>query len=322
MKGTMDKLETDISKLLSLVERANEVAPPEPPVIERSVKPESTQPRLKKDAPLGYGWLHSYDITSVKIPDYSANSMQRDQQMRNVWRWEPHLAGIVNAVVLIDSNRGWALTGGRNQVNRFTAMLHASDGGQGWRSLARKNSLSYWTTDMGVINELGREGKGGPVRNIYHVDSARCQLRPDGSLYYYPANGGMQQWTPEDYFRICSMPSDDESFAGLGYSAISRSIEITRILYAVMVHDQEQIGARAPRGLLLLSNITEEQWEQSLATREEKMDSLEYRYYSGVQVLASSGMGNPDAKLVALSQLPTNFDAKQFYDLCMYAYAG
>jgi hypothetical protein len=89
-----------------------------------------------------------------------------------------------------------------------------------------------------------------------------------------------------------------------------------------MVHDQEQIGARAPRGLLLLSNITEEQWEQSLATREEKMDSLEYRYYSGVQVLASSGMGNPDAKLVALSQLPTNFDAKTFYDLCMYAYAG
>jgi hypothetical protein len=318
-------LDTEIDGLLSLVERSTEAAaqlPPEPQPVERSTKPESTQPRLKKNAPLGWGLLHSYDLTAARIPAYSSQSMARDSQLRNIWRMEPHLAGIVNAVVLIDSNRGWSLTGGRNQVNRFTAMLHSTDGRQGWRSLARKNSLSYWTTDLGVINELGREGKGGPIRNIYHVDSARCQLRPDGSLQYFPALGDMQTWTADDYFRICSMPSDDEAFGGLGFSAISRSIEITRILYAVMIHDQEQIGARAPRGLLLLSNITEQQWEQSLATREEKMDSLEYRYYSGVQVLASSGMGNPDAKLVALSQLPTNFDAKTFYDLSMYAYAN
>ena len=190
----------------------------------------------------------SYDVTAAKLPDYTANSRYRDAVLHNIWRLEPHLAGVVNAVVLIDSNRGWSLTGGRNQVNRFTAMLHDADGGQGWRTYMRKSSLSYWTTDLGMISELGREGKGGPVRAIYHVDSTRCRVHSnvDNALTYYPSNGRMQTWTADDYFRICSMPSDDEMFAGLGYCAISRSIEITRILYAVMAHDQEQVGARAP----------------------------------------------------------------------------
>jgi len=320
----MDKLQQDVDRLTALIGAADDTpAIVEQQVVDRSAKPVSQQPRFIDPTMLPAGWWMSYDVTAAKLPDYTANSRYRDAVLHNIWRLEPHLAGVVNAVVLIDSNRGWSLTGGRNQVNRFTAMLHDADGGQGWRTYMRKSSLSYWTTDLGMISELGREGKGGPVRAIYHVDSTRCRLQSnvDNALTYYPSNGRMQMWTADDYFRICSMPSDDETFAGLGYCAISRSIEITRILYAVMAHDQEQVGARAPKGLLLLSNITEEQWEQSLLAREEKLDSLEYRYYGAVQVLASSGMGNPDAKLVALSQLPANFNARDFVELCMYTYA-
>lgn len=314
------KLEQTVDKILTTIEQASEAPVP----IERSTKPESQQPRLQKGYKAPASWWRQYDITAAKLPAYTSNSMIRDGILHNVWRLEPHLAGIVNAVVLIDSNRGWSLSGGRNQVLRYTQMLHNADGNQGWRSYMRKGSLSYWATDLGFVTELGREGKGGPVRSLYHVDSTRCYLAADniGGLVYQPVQGGQQQWNPDDYFRICSMPSDDEMFNGLGYCAISRSLEITRLLYAVMIHDQEQIGARAPRGLLLLSNISEEQWEQSLATREEKMDSLEYKYYSAVQVLAASGMGNPDAKLVALSQLPLNFDARTFYDLSMFTYAS
>ena len=82
------------------------------------------------------------------------------------------------AVTLIDSNRGWSLIGGRNQVNRYTDILHAAEAGAGWRTFARKTSLSYWSTDMGAVTEMGREGLGveGPLRAIYHVDSARCLL--------------------------------------------------------------------------------------------------------------------------------------------------
>jgi hypothetical protein len=117
------------------------------------------------------------------------------------------------------------------------------------------------------------------------------------------------------------MPSDDEMFGGLGFCAVSRALEIARIFFAVMMHDQEEVGARAPKGLLLLENISEEQWDQAMLAREAKLDSKEYRYYGGVDVLASSGMGNPKATLLALSQLPANFDARVFTEMCMYAYA-
>ncbi len=256
-------------------------------------------------------------------PPYSTDSRARDQWLRKVWRLEPHLAGVVNNVVLIDSNRGWEITGGRNQVNRMSRILWDADGGACWRHFIRKAALGFWTTDMGAVIELARDGRGGPLAGIYNLDSARCKLTGDikTPLMYYPATGGQQLWDASDFARVTSLPSDDEAYAGLGFCAVSRAIEIIRLLYAVLVHDQELAAARAPRGLLLLSGISESQWKDSLKAREAVLDSLERRYYAGVQVLASSGMDNPDAKLVALSQLPSGFDAKVFTDLCMYSIA-
>lgn len=293
--------------------------------VERQTETLSRQPRFARETGGGFGsvlrWLK---LAELEVPEYGVYSPRRDAVLRTIWQLEPHLAGVLNAVVLIDSNRGWTLTGGRNQVLRYQDILHQADGGAGWRTWARKTALSYWATDMGAVTEIGREGRGGPLRAIYHVDSARCFLtgKPETPLQYIPVNGAAQMWEPDDYFRTASMPSDDEALRGLGYCAVSRCLDVLRVLYAVMQHDLEQLGARAPRGLLLLQGISEEQWDQSLQAREEKLDSLDRRYYAGVQVLANSGLGEPmDAKVVALSQLPAQFDAKVFMDLSMYAYA-
>lgn len=293
--------------------------------VERATKTDSRQPRLTGNTDQGFSSVLNFlRIAEIEMPAYVADSRRRDAWTRSVWRLEPHLAGVVNTVVLIDSNRGWELTGGRNQVNRYSNTLHDADGGEGWRTYSRKSSLSYWATDIGMISEVGRDGRGGPLRSIYHVDSARCRLtgNADVPLEYNPAVGGkVQQWPADAYFRVASMPSDDEALRGLGFCAISRCIETLRLLYAVMLHDQEQVAARAPKGLLLLQGISEDQWNSSLQAREANLDSLERVYYGGVQVLATAGMDQVDAKLVALSNLPQNFDAKTFIDLSMYAYA-
>lgn len=279
----------------------------------------SKQPRLDK-ATFGamIEWLRIAEIEQVP---YSADSRNRDAWLRKLWKLQPHLAGVVNTVTLIDANRGWELVGGRNQVGRYTRIMHNAEGG--WRQFSRRASLGFWTTDMGCVVETARDGIGGPLRALYNVDSARCRLTgdPDRPLEYYPAGYGGQTWRADDFFRVCSMPNDDEAFRGLGFCAVSRAVEICRLFYAVMTHDQEQVGARAPKGLLLLHNISEEQWEQSLLARNADMESMERRYYGGVQVLASAGMDQADAKIVALSQLPANFDSKTFVDLSMYAYA-
>jgi hypothetical protein len=140
-------------------------------------------------------------------------------------------------------------------------------------------------------------------------------------LKYYQGRGKMQRWGPMDFFRVASLPSDDETLNGLGYCAVSRCIELVQLMIAVYEHDKEMLGARAPRGLLLLQNIDQTQWEDAMKAREARLDNNQQVYYGAVAVLAQMGVDQIDAKLVALSQLPANFDIHVFTDLLMYGYA-
>lgn len=117
------------------------------------------------------------------------------------------------------------------------------------------------------------------------------------------------------------MPSTDESLYQLGFCAVSRAVQVALTMTAVYAHDHEMLLAAAPRGLLLLMGIDQNQWEAAMDARGETMADYERRYYGGVAVLASSGMSEIDAKLVALSQLPRDFDRHDFTDMMMFAYA-
>jgi hypothetical protein len=257
-------------------------------------------------------------------PGYKPNSRARDAWLIKYARKEPHLSGILNSVTAIDKNRSWSLTGGRNQVNRFTSIFHnwvAAPGLVGWRAGVASASLSYYNTDMGYVVELGREGQGGPLRALYHVDPTQCQLSGDNEnpLSYFPPRAAMQKWGYDDFIRGTSMPSIEERYNGLGFCAVSRVVEIARLLTAVMEHDLEMMGAKAPRGLLILKGISESQWKSAMEARSEELNGEGYQYFAPVAVLAS--MVDADAKLVALSQLPAQFDMKTFTDLMMFTYA-
>lgn len=282
-------------------------------------------------------WLR---MAELEEPPYSVDSRLRDRWLQGFWRVEPFLAGIINNVTSIDANRGWTLTGGRNQVRKWTARLHDSANGKGWRYLIKTGSLSFWTTDInsifGVEREepyatLTREGVApSPMLKLWNIDPSKCNLFP--SLAYAEEIPSLEVQTeimyknvplmPWDYFRVASMPNDMEEYRGLGYSALSRCLNLAKLLYAVYQYDQEKLLAKAPRGLLLLHNITESQWNTAMEARDQRMSAKERQYYGGVEVLASDGGEyNPDAKLVALSQLPDGFDQKIMTDLLIYGYA-
>lgn len=262
---------------------------------------------------------------SLQEPAYSSDSRKRDAWLRRFWRKEPHLAGVLDSVTAIDKNRSWTLTGGRNQVARYQRVLRDVEGGQGWRYFASAQSLSYYTADIGAICEVGRDGEGGPLRSLFHVDSARCRLlgNPEKPLEYKPARmgGEVQRWQAGDFFRSVSMPDGDEELFGLGFCALSRSLELAKLMVAVYQHDLEKLGAHAPKGLLLLRNISESQWNDAMTVREATLSNREQQFFGGVSVLASMGPDEVDAKLVALSQLPDGFDLATFTEQLMYGYA-
>ncbi len=206
----------------------------------------SKQPRFAEDVQKTFGsivrWIKMADI---EAPEYNSNSKTRDEWLSKFWQREPHLSGVLNSVIAIDKNRGWTYTGGRNQVRRYVNIAHSAENGAGWRSYFGKGALSYYTTDMGRIDEVGRHGEEGPMRALYNVDSARCRLTGNIELplKYTPQGGSEQDWTPFDYFRVASMESNREDFYSLGFCALSRAIEFVKLMVAVYEHDQEKLGA-------------------------------------------------------------------------------
>lgn len=282
----------------------------------------SRQPRFRDSRRMFNTIVNWIRLADLEEPAYSTDSRKRDKFLSTFWKREPHLAGVVHAVVSIDKNRGWSLVGGRNQVMAFQQVLKNYDG-EGWRYGLSRSAQSFYTTDLGAVIEIGRDGENGPMRGLYHVDSTRCKLTGNINypLTYYPAQEKEIDFRPQDYFRVTSMPSTDETHYGLGLCAISRALEFAKLMVGVYMHDQEQLGARAPRGLMLLQNISEEQWQQALEMREAELSAIGRKYFNGVMVLASEGVDQVDAKLIALSQLPAGFDMQKTVDLIMFGYA-
>lgn len=294
--------------------------------IERA-KTDSQQPRFTSNADSVFsalmGWLKR--AKELQEPEYRSDSRKRDEWLRDFAILEPHWSGALQQTVMIDSNRGWMMVGGRNQVNRYTTMMHNAEDGKGWRIFSKKCSRAFRVADMCSVVETGRQGRNGPLRSLYNVDPARCKLtgRTDYPLYYYPPNGTMQKWRNNDFFRVISFPSTNEKFNDLGFCATSMALELVKLMYGVLTHDQEVVGSRMPEGLLLLQGIDQTQFDQSLRAREGQLDAKMRRYFGGVHVLATSGVGGEtlDARLVALSNLPANFDQETFINQTMYGYA-
>jgi hypothetical protein len=175
---------------------------------------------------------------------------------------------------------------------------------------------------MGGLLEIGRDGIDGPMRAMYSMDPARCVLSGDIShpLTYYPPQGRLAKMREDDYMRVSSMPSTDERFKGLGYCAVSRCLELAKTMIAIYECNNEQLGAKAPTGLLLLNGISQKMWIDAMSARDVDLEGKDAQYFSSVAVLASAA-ATVEAKLVALRNLPAQFDMREWMDMLMYGYA-
>lgn len=291
--------------------------------ITRQVK--SKQPRLTKPDPDVFysnvmGWYLSPEFQEV--PYGSVDNRERDVWLNSLWKKEPYLGGVLNQAVLIDANRGWTITGGRNQVNRYLGIMHNIEGGKGYRWFMKKAALAYRVSDLGSITEVGREGGAtGPMRNLWNVDPTKCVLTGDPKypLKYYPPGGKEQTWKETDFIRLASMPSIEEQQFDLGFCAMSRAVEITKIMIGIVQVDQERVRAKLPTALLLLQGIDKKQWDDAMNDRLVQMSQLERKYFGSVFTFAS--IREIAAQIIPLANLPDNFDRQTFTNLLMYAYA-
>jgi len=289
----------------------------------------SKQPRFSgrngKDEEIFFSIVRLVNETASVEPSQESDNRVRDAWLREFVKKEPNLMGVVNTVVDIDKNRGWRMIGGRNQVLKFTRAFHnfaAAPGLVGWRPGISVSSQAFWGTDIGAITELGRDGQDGPVEALYFVDPVKCALTGDDQFplkYYRNSLGKPVKWSWKDFVRTASMNSMQDDLNGLGYCAVSRCLELVRLMIAVYEHDKEQLGAKAPKGVLTIKGISQNQWDTALEIREAKQQSKEIDYFSDVMTIASRA--DIDMKLVALSNLPVSFNLREWMDMIMFGYA-
>lgn len=292
----------------------------------RRAQSDSRQPRFAQQAhATKFAWLDRFHRNAImNEPEYSLASNVRDRWLSEVWRQEPFVAGVINSVVNIDANRGWTLVGGRNQVSRYRRILKAAEQNDGWRYFIKRASTSFWTTDLGAVVETGRDGENGPLRAVWNVDPTRCRLSgdPDFPLWYYALNHRYQQWPPDAFFRVASMPAIQESYFGLGFCALSRAIRLAQLLHAVLEHDLEKMAANVSNAILTVSGVTQQEFQEALRARKARLEGQGRDYYAGLMTLIST---NPQSDirltLTGLSELPDNFDHETTINLFMYGLA-
>lgn len=292
---------------------------------------ESKQPRFaidRRGIKNLFDSIYGFTKSSIfKEPKYVKESSRRDTWLAGVVHQEPYLLGILQSVVSIDKNRGFNLVGGRNQVNRFIKILHnfqVAPDLYGWRNGMSVSSQSYYQSDLGCVVEVGRSEENGPLAGLFSVDPTKCYLTgmPDTPLRYTNALKGQDYWEPNDYFRVASFPNPNENMNGLGYCAISRCIELAKLLVSVYEHDREKLGSRAPKGILVINGgMTLDQWLASLEEAQYERSELEREFYTGVQTLLGGDGQDITVNLTSLSGLPENFDQRQFVDMIIYGYA-
>ena len=267
-----------------------------------------------------YNWVKKAEMIEPEWGNKRStwvDNRERDRWLMMMARAEPHLSSVLSTAVTLDGNRQFKIVGGRNQVLRFTNMFSEFDDGRGFRTMQELNATNYYSSDAGAIVEIETDGKNGPLMSLYHTDSTRFRLGKKRTLKY----DTVDIWNRDSYYRLASQMSTEDKYNTLGYSAISRCLKLAQIMIAVVEHNLEKLGHLAPKGILFIQaeDLTQESWDEAMQAREAVyVTNTGNQYYDEVMTVVDRAA---KGDLLALSELPDNFDTFQFTDYMIKGYA-
>lgn len=252
---------------------------------------------------------------ALECPPYGVDWRKSEAFLQSVWRQDPYWAGVVRQVAAIDANRGWELIGGRNQVNRFKQVMHrhiVAPDIIGHHEGMEAGSIAFHTSNIGCIKELARDGEGGPIRGFWHVPPLNATLTGD---IEFPLEVDSTRWMSDDYLRVTTIADVTAGNPGYGFCSTHAMLEMMKIMVAVVSYKQEKLAAKLPQGFLLGSGISDVQFDEAMSARTASIEGMRREAFGGLAVLLSES--SIDLKLIALAQLPDNFNEKDFVEMYM-----
>jgi len=288
-----------------------------------------------EDSVGGFGFSWMVKARELISPWWSPS---RDRDLQAFWRKSNHLAGALASFISRISTMRFRVLPVDKAVKLQISMasdfeellLNNVEFGAGWNVFVEKCTVDLIAADNGFFAEV--IGPGDPVGPILgravslaHLDSSRCQKTssPEYPVVYRDTDGKRYKLHYTRVMYASQMPSSDADMKGVGFSAVSRCIDIAQNLQDIARYKQEKLGSRPPRVMILgKKNITANDIFSAFYAAEEMMDSQNLgRYSKNVVVAPKRGFGEIDLEILDLASFPDGFDEQQSTTLGMFTIA-
>lgn len=262
-------------------------------------------------------------------------SQARDRALAHVWKESNHLSiAVYNTIAKIVGippqiiPRNSQISAHVEEAEILSSQLFTSaDFGRGWEVAYSKFIESLITQDNGAFMEVIGEGRpDGPIVglpiSVRHLDSSRCTRTGDPiyPVVYTDVRGQRYKlhWTRVIY--MSQMPSSIEAMYGVGFCAVSRSVEIAQTLVDIIRYKQERLGSRPHNQMLVGKGITGRQLVMALREVEEDLSNRGFTKYARTVAIGSEDTGVSVEKIDLNHMDP--FDEEVSMNLGMFAIAA
>ncbi len=294
----------------------------------------SVQDQVRQDQEVGFGLLfHLVRAGELISPWWS---QRRDKELRAFAKNSDHFSGaewmigtkLASVPYLVEA-RDSSVKAHVKLANQYQAILtDMVQFGQGWEVFWTKFFKDVWECDNGAFGEIIGEGDpNGPIKGpslgLAHLDSTRCSRtsNPEFPIVYQDTTGRRYRFHHTRIVFRSQQPSTAAEMHNVGFCWLSRTINSVQRLIDVAIYNQEKLGSRPLRQIILAKGIDGEIVKEAIDAAGELMDNRGLRRYSQAPILAHPAIKDWDIELRDLASLPDGFDEKTTTDFAMFVIA-
>ncbi len=275
-------------------------------------------------------WLNS--VGNIVSPWWSK---ARDADLRRFWKLNDHLASAIftfsskmEAIPFHVESRDMSIRSYVREADQFTDMLlYGSQLGSGWLSLYDPFLQDLLCQDNGGFIEVLGEGEPdgpivGPSLGLIHRDSYNCQRtgNPIFPVVYTDKLGKRYKLHFTRVIFVSQMPSPDVYMNQVGFCACSRAINTAQHLIDLATYEQEKLGSRPHRQLLIGQHIDATALKNAFVMAEQEMSNQGLSRFAKTVAIGSKTQAI-DVKQIDLASVPDGFSKSEEITLGMFAIA-
>jgi hypothetical protein len=264
-------------------------------------------------------------------------SFDRDAFLRNFWKKSSHLSMMVytgqNMLVNTPMRvvpKDPSIVSHSEQAEMLTYLLmNVSEFGESMLVAKTRFVEDYLTQDNGGFMEvIGPGDPAGPIEGlphaVRHLDSRYCWRTGNPIypvVYHDPHDGGKGYALHRTrVIYMSQMTSSDAERNGVGFCAVSRSLQFAQHLYDIMIHKQEKLGSRPISQILVGAGFRGSHIMQAVSAANKAMTNQSLSRYARVIGIGSDDV-NAKLDVVSLNNFDP-FDEETSVTFAMYGLAA